>query len=113
MLRGRPESGSFSVFYFQDERLVAINSVNRAADHVVGRHMLGAGMSPSAAECADEGVDLKRLFKSSRAAGETAGHGNVNERRRSCPNGVLRQIKAHGRAMAYRSSCVIGIITKR
>ena len=64
VLRGRPESGSFSVFYFKNNDLVAIDSVNRAADHVVGRHMLGAGMSPSAAECADEGVDLKRLFKS-------------------------------------------------
>jgi 3-phenylpropionate/trans-cinnamate dioxygenase ferredoxin reductase subunit len=64
VLRGRPEGGSFSVFYFKNNDLVAIDSVNRASDHVVGRHMLGAGMSPSAAECADEGVDLKRLFKS-------------------------------------------------
>jgi 3-phenylpropionate/trans-cinnamate dioxygenase ferredoxin reductase component len=59
--RGNPESGSFSVFHFEGERLVAVDSVNRAADHMVGRRLIGAGISPPAEVCSDEGVDLKML----------------------------------------------------
>jgi 3-phenylpropionate/trans-cinnamate dioxygenase ferredoxin reductase subunit len=59
--RGKAASGSFSVFHFAGERLVAIDSVNRAADHVVGRRMIGAGISPSPETVADESTDLKAL----------------------------------------------------
>ena len=59
--RGKAESGSFSVFHFAGERLVAIDSVNRAADHVVGRRLIGAGLSPSPETVADESTDLKAL----------------------------------------------------
>ena len=61
-VRGRPESGSFSVFHYAGERLVAIDSVNRAADHVLGRRMIGAGISPRPEVVADESVDLKALL---------------------------------------------------
>ena len=43
VLRGKPDDGTFSVFHFEDERLVAIDLVNRAADHMVGRRLIGAG----------------------------------------------------------------------
>ena len=59
--RGKAASGSFSVFHFAGERLVAIDSVNRAADHVVGRRLIGAGISPSPETVADESADLKAL----------------------------------------------------
>lgn len=62
VLRGRPEDGSFSIFHFVDEKLVAIDSVNRPADHVLGRRMIGAGLSPSPEAVADEGTDLKALL---------------------------------------------------
>ncbi len=61
-VRGNPDDGSFSVFHYAEERLVAINSVNRAADHVLGRRMIGAGISPSPASVADPSVDLKALL---------------------------------------------------
>ncbi|CAN5310546.1 FAD-dependent oxidoreductase [soil metagenome] len=61
-VRGKAESGSFSVFHYAGERLVAIDSVNRAADHVLGRRMIGAGMSPRPEIVADESVDLKALL---------------------------------------------------
>ena len=67
VVRGDPGSGAFSVFHYAGERLVAIDSVNRPADHVVGRRMIGAGISPSPEIVADEGVDLKPLL--SAAAG--------------------------------------------
>lgn len=60
-IRGRPDDGSFSVFHYAGDRLVAIDSVNRAADHVVGRRMIGAGISPPPQLVADEGADLKAL----------------------------------------------------
>jgi 3-phenylpropionate/trans-cinnamate dioxygenase ferredoxin reductase subunit len=61
VVRGKAESGSFSVFHFAGERLVAIDSVNRAADHVVGRRLIGAGLSPTPESVADESTDLKAL----------------------------------------------------
>ncbi|SDB48854.1 3-phenylpropionate/trans-cinnamate dioxygenase ferredoxin reductase subunit [Bauldia litoralis] len=60
--RGAPDSGIFSVFHFDGDRLVAIDSVNRAADHMVGRRLLGASQSPSPESCADESFDLKSLI---------------------------------------------------
>ena len=58
-IRGDPATGRFSVFYFRDERLLAINSVNRPGDHMTGRKLLSAGLSVSPAEAADETFELK------------------------------------------------------
>jgi 3-phenylpropionate/trans-cinnamate dioxygenase ferredoxin reductase subunit len=63
VLRGKADEGAFSVFHYKDDRLVAIDSVNRAADHMVGRRMLAAGMTLSPEQAADESVDLKALIK--------------------------------------------------
>lgn len=60
-LRGKPEEGAFSVFHYAGDRLIAIDSVNRAADHVVGRRLIAAGISPSPEQAADESFDLKAL----------------------------------------------------
>ncbi len=54
VLRGRPDDGHFSVFHYAGDRLVAIDSVNRASDHVVGRRLIGAGISPPIAVVADD-----------------------------------------------------------
>jgi 3-phenylpropionate/trans-cinnamate dioxygenase ferredoxin reductase subunit len=61
VLRGEPESGAFSVFHFKGERLAAIDSVNRPADHMVGRRLIAAGASPEPAVVADESIDIKSL----------------------------------------------------
>ncbi len=63
VVRGIPDDGTFSVFHFDNDRLVAIDSVNRAADHMVGRRMLAAGISPSPEACADPNTDLKALIR--------------------------------------------------
>ncbi len=68
-LRGSRDEGSFSVFHYAGDRLVAIDSVNRPADHVLGRRMIGAGISPPAASVVDLGVDLKALVKAAAPAG--------------------------------------------
>ena len=68
-LRGNPDDGSFSVFHYAGARLVAIDSVNRAADHVLGRRMIGAGLSPPPQSVADPSVDLKALLAAHAPAG--------------------------------------------
>jgi 3-phenylpropionate/trans-cinnamate dioxygenase ferredoxin reductase subunit len=57
--RGSLESRKFSVCYFKENRLVAIDSVNRPADHMAGRKLLAAGTTLTAEQAADLSVDLK------------------------------------------------------
>jgi 3-phenylpropionate/trans-cinnamate dioxygenase ferredoxin reductase component len=62
VMRGEPESRKFSVFYFRNGRLAAIDSVNRPGDHLAGRKLIGAGIPLTAEQAADPSVDLKALF---------------------------------------------------
>ena len=57
--RGDPESGAFSVFCYEGNRLAAVESVNRPADHMIARRLLAAGLSLPHDEAADTGLDLK------------------------------------------------------
>jgi 3-phenylpropionate/trans-cinnamate dioxygenase ferredoxin reductase subunit len=59
--RGEPESRKFSLFYFRDCRLSAVDSVNRPGDHLAGRKLIGAGIVITPEQAADPGVDLKAL----------------------------------------------------
>lgn len=68
VLRGEPASRRFSAFYYRGARLVAIDSVNRPADHMLGRRLLAAGIGPTPEEAADEGFDLKTLLARPRLA---------------------------------------------
>jgi 3-phenylpropionate/trans-cinnamate dioxygenase ferredoxin reductase subunit len=61
VLRGSIEARKFSVFYFKQGRLLAVDSVNRPGDHVTARKMLAAGAPLTPEQAADETVDLKRL----------------------------------------------------
>ena len=59
VLRGDPAARAFSVFCFRGGTLLGIESVNRAADHMFGRRLLGAGETITPEEAADPGFDLK------------------------------------------------------
>jgi len=59
VVRGDPASRAFSVFCFAGQRLLGIESVNRAADHMFGRRLLAAGESITPDEAADLSFDLK------------------------------------------------------
>jgi len=61
VLRGSIEARKFSVFYFKEKRLLAVDSVNRPGDHVTARKMLAAGTQLTPEQAADETIDLKRL----------------------------------------------------
>jgi 3-phenylpropionate/trans-cinnamate dioxygenase ferredoxin reductase subunit len=58
-VRGDPASRAFSVFCFAGERLLGIESVNRAAEHMFGRRLLAAGESITPREASDPSFDLK------------------------------------------------------
>jgi 3-phenylpropionate/trans-cinnamate dioxygenase ferredoxin reductase component len=59
--RGEPDSRRFSLFYFRDGRLAAVDSVNRPGDHLAGRKLIGAGTVITPEQAADPNVDLKAL----------------------------------------------------
>jgi 3-phenylpropionate/trans-cinnamate dioxygenase ferredoxin reductase subunit len=59
--RGNAESRKLSVFYFKQDRLVAIDSINRPLDHMIGRKLIASGVPLTPEQAADESVDLRRL----------------------------------------------------
>jgi 3-phenylpropionate/trans-cinnamate dioxygenase ferredoxin reductase component len=63
VLRGSPETGSFSVFSYAGDRLLGIESVNRPADHAVGRKILERGGSVDPKSAADSDFVLKTLLE--------------------------------------------------
>ncbi|HEV7440941.1 MAG TPA: FAD-dependent oxidoreductase [Methylobacterium sp.] len=58
-MRGSGEA--FSVFRFRNGALSGVESVNRAADHMVARRLLAAGTGLSPAQAADPDFDIKAL----------------------------------------------------
>ena len=55
--RGAPESRKFSVFYFRRGKFIAVDSVNRPLDHMIGRKLLSAGAALSPDQAGDESFD--------------------------------------------------------
>jgi len=47
VVTGSPQENKFSVFHFAGDRLTAIETVNRPADHMIGRRILATGFSPN------------------------------------------------------------------
>ena len=63
MVRGDRAARSFSAFCYKAGQLVGIDLVNRAADHVFGRKVLGMDRSITPEQAADLGFDLKAAVK--------------------------------------------------
>lgn len=61
VLRGSPAEGRFSLFRYDGPRLVAIESINRPADHMMGRRLIAAGVSPTPEQAAGPAFDLRSL----------------------------------------------------
>jgi 3-phenylpropionate/trans-cinnamate dioxygenase ferredoxin reductase component len=58
ILRGVVESQKFSVFYFKDQKLIGVDSLNRPADHLAARKLLQSGSSPTFEQVEDVAVKL-------------------------------------------------------
>ena len=61
-VRGSLENGQFSVFYYKQDRLCAVDSINRAGDQMAARRLLGNGISPTPEQAADLSFDFKSLL---------------------------------------------------
>lgn len=62
VLRGDRDAHKFSIFHFRDGALRAVDSINKPADHMLARKLLGAGRSPTPAQVADADFPLKSLL---------------------------------------------------
>lgn len=61
VLRGNPDSRSFSLIYLQGGRVIALDCVNMVKDYVGGRALVVGGLSPDPAMLADPDIPLKTL----------------------------------------------------
>jgi 3-phenylpropionate/trans-cinnamate dioxygenase ferredoxin reductase subunit len=59
VLRGDPAKKAFSVFCYHGDRLLGIESINRAGDHMFGRRLQAMDRSITPEQAADESFDLK------------------------------------------------------
>jgi 3-phenylpropionate/trans-cinnamate dioxygenase ferredoxin reductase subunit len=59
VLRGSPANKAFSAFCYKGDRLLGIESINRAGDHMFGRRLQAMDRSITPEQAADESFDLK------------------------------------------------------
>ncbi len=63
VLRGASDSGrSFAAFYFDGDRLLAVDAVNRPKEFMMTRRALAADMRADAEKLADESIDIQQAF---------------------------------------------------
>lgn len=66
VVRGDPDSRSFSVVYLRRQKVVALDCVNAPRDYAHGRLLVAGGIAPDRAALADTGVQLKTLVAGDR-----------------------------------------------
>lgn len=71
--RGDVEAGAFSVFCFEGDRLVGVESVNRPADHMAARKLLAGEPAVTPEQAADPSFDLKTHAQQTRTQAERGG----------------------------------------
>lgn len=62
VVRGNPDERSFSVFYLQNGRLIAVDSISRPKDFMMAKQLVSKKVHPDAAALADESIELKSLL---------------------------------------------------
>jgi 3-phenylpropionate/trans-cinnamate dioxygenase ferredoxin reductase subunit len=67
VLRGEPDTEHFSVLYYAEDRLLAVDAVNAPRDYMVVRKLLGEGRTIPADRAADPSIALKELIAASSA----------------------------------------------
>jgi 3-phenylpropionate/trans-cinnamate dioxygenase ferredoxin reductase subunit len=62
VLRGDPNGTTCSVFLFRGEQLVCVETLNRAADHMLARRLLANRVALTAQQAGAATFDLKSLL---------------------------------------------------
>jgi 3-phenylpropionate/trans-cinnamate dioxygenase ferredoxin reductase component len=68
VISGSVENLAFSLWHFRGTQLLAVDSINRAAEHMLGRRMLAAGFSPDDALIAAGPAAMKAVVADGAAA---------------------------------------------
>jgi 3-phenylpropionate/trans-cinnamate dioxygenase ferredoxin reductase subunit len=63
VIRPGSKLGSQSVWYYAEDKLLAVDAMNEPMAYALGRKMIGAGLHPSPDQIADPEVDLKALSR--------------------------------------------------
>lgn len=66
VLRGNPEEENFSVWYFNDKKLIAADCINRPKDFMAAKQVLKLDAELTAEQLADESVELKTLIENAK-----------------------------------------------
>lgn len=66
VVRGDPAGTACSVFSFHEGKLVYVESLNRAADHMISRRLLSTGAPITPEQAGDTSVELKSLLSAPR-----------------------------------------------
>jgi 3-phenylpropionate/trans-cinnamate dioxygenase ferredoxin reductase subunit len=61
VVRGNIADGAFSVFYFQGDKLLAVDSIKKPAEHMLAKRLLNHRIAVTPAQAGDTGFDLKSL----------------------------------------------------
>ena len=62
ILRGNPKDRSFSIVYLKNDRIIALDCINKPRDYVQGRKLVEAGLCPAIDRIAAPDVPLKSLL---------------------------------------------------
>ena len=62
VMRPGADESRFSVFLYDGEELVAVESVNSPADHMAARKLIGSGVELTQQQAGDPAFDLKALI---------------------------------------------------
>ncbi|MEZ5003048.1 MAG: FAD-dependent oxidoreductase [Chitinophagales bacterium] len=60
--RGDVEEEKYSIFYLKDGKLIGVDSINRASDHMAARKLIQAGVTPTTEQIEDLEFKLKTLI---------------------------------------------------
>jgi 3-phenylpropionate/trans-cinnamate dioxygenase ferredoxin reductase subunit len=63
VIRGNLSDQRFTVFYFSEGKLIAVDTVNKPGDHMAARKLLAAGTALSCEQAADDGFELGSLIR--------------------------------------------------
>jgi 3-phenylpropionate/trans-cinnamate dioxygenase ferredoxin reductase subunit len=66
-VRGAMDDDNFSIFYFRAGTIMAVDSVNRPADHMLARRLIAARTSCTPQQVADASFDFKSLLPQARS----------------------------------------------
>ena len=61
LVRGNPDKAQFSVVYFKDEKVIALDCVNATKDYVQGRKIVAEGLSLNRDELANPEIPIKEV----------------------------------------------------